>query len=82
MHDLCVNHGHCGGRKHINDFLPETGPLAAKDFASMVLEAEEMDLRYSPREEERQIQLISGLFEQHLGARTVDVSNIKGYPKP
>jgi hypothetical protein len=76
MHQLCLQHGHCGGRVHVRDLLPEAGAISAEEFASLILRAEEIEATYSPERYAEQHQLISGLFRQHMQAEQVEAVDL------
>jgi hypothetical protein len=76
MHELCVKHGHCGGRVHVSDLLPLEGEVTSAEFATLVLQAEEIDGTYSPREYEAQHLLIRELFCQLFRSDRVQASEL------
>ena len=76
LHELCVKHGHCGSRVHVTELLPTEGAISSQLFASLVLEAEEIDRTWSPLDYDQQHQLIRELFRQHMRSDQVQASEI------
>ena len=79
MHEMCVTYGHCGGRRHVFDLLPSEGQLTAENFATLVLEAEEISVETAAKHYEVQHRLISDLFEQHMRSDCIDAATISEF---
>ena len=76
LHELCVQHGHCGGRVHVRDLLPKAGVISARRFAALVLRAEDIDEADAPQHYAEQQRLISGLFRQHMQAEEIEAADL------
>ncbi|HEY6817420.1 MAG TPA: hypothetical protein VI168_17935 [Croceibacterium sp.] len=75
--EICVGLGFCGGivdekPSHIRDFLPSAGPISAEDFALWALQADGM----SKAEYPEHYRSLRNAFIEHMGSRTIDVSEI------
>ena len=57
----------------IRDFIPETGPVSAGQFARWVIMAEGRD----PHQYRRQIPRLKAVFVKHMGADVVDASRVR-----
>jgi hypothetical protein len=86
MHEFCVKQGWCGcvkdgKRRHVTDFIPETGPVSADEFARWLIVAEGFDLdQFSTAELSRLMDQFKAVFIRHMGADVIDASNLRsGY---
>jgi hypothetical protein len=83
MHEFCVKLGYCGcvkdgKRLHVSDFIPETGPVSADQFARWLIAADGFDPdRFSTSDFSRKIRQLSAVFIRHMGANVVDASNLR-----
>jgi len=60
----------------VTDFIPETGPVSADQFARWVIMAEGLD----PHQYRRRIPQLKAVFVKHMGADVVDASRLRsGY---
>jgi hypothetical protein len=57
----------------VTDFIPETGPVSADQFARWVIMAEGRD----PYQYRRQIPKLKAVFVKHMGADVVDASRLR-----
>ncbi|HEV2235263.1 MAG TPA: hypothetical protein VGR57_01260 [Ktedonobacterales bacterium] len=79
MHKFCVGLGYCGSvndgkPQHVTDFIPETGPVSAEQFARWLLAAESgYDAEVFDPSDVR-IRQFSAIFIKHMGADVVDAS--------
>ena len=69
--------GFCGGvvdgeRRHVSDYVPESGTVMAEQFAEWVLMAEGLD----PSSSKWRPSLIK-VFVKHMGHNAVDASQLK-----
>lgn len=81
MHEFCVARGWCGGTKdgkplHVTDFIPDTGPVSADEFARWLVKAEKFDSDQLTAENSRLIRQLKEVFIRHMGADVVDASNL------
>jgi hypothetical protein len=83
MHEFCVKLGWCGCVKdgkplHVSDFIPETGPVSADDFARFLIMADGFDPdRLSDPELRGWLTRLKAVFVKHMKADVVDASNLR-----
>jgi hypothetical protein len=82
LHEFCVRFGFCGCVKdgkplHITDFIPETGPVSADQFARWLIMADGLDPDEPSAEIRRWIHQLKAVFLKHMGAQLIDVSNLR-----
>ena len=83
MHEFCVGLGWCGCVKdgkplHVTDFIPETGPVSADEFARWLIMADGLDPdQLSVSEIRRWIPQLKAVFVKHMGADVIDASNLR-----
>ena len=83
MHEFCVGFGYCGCVKdgeplHVSDFIPETGPVSADQFARWLIAADGFDSDgFSTSEFRRLIRQLTEVFVKHMGTDVVDASNLR-----
>ena len=83
IREFCVKLGWCGcvtdgKRLHLSDFIPETGPVSADEFARWLIAAEGFDPdQLSASERRRWIPQLREVFVKHMGAKVVDSSNLR-----
>ena len=80
MHEFCVGLGWCGcvkdGRPlHITDFIPESGPVSADEFARWLIVADGLDPNQLHPSE--WIPDLKAVFVKHMGADVVDASKLR-----
>ena len=80
LHEVCVRLGFCGSvvdgkPSHVDDFIPEHGPVSADEFVEWVFRAEGMD----PNEDAatRHAASLRQAFVRHMGSDSVDASRLK-----
>jgi hypothetical protein len=81
-HDVCVRHGWCGGvvdgrPSHVDDFIPEVGPVTAEQFVDWLFQAEGLDPSSDSEKWRKHKDALRDAFIQHLGADMVDASMLK-----
>jgi hypothetical protein len=59
----------------ITDFIPETGPVSADQFARWVIMAEGLDP--DQKKYRRRIPQLKGVFVKHMGSEVVDASRLR-----
>jgi hypothetical protein len=79
MHEFCVGLGWCGCVKdgkpsHVTDFIPETGPVSAGEFARWLIMADGLD---PDRLSAAEIGRLKAVFVKHMGADVIDASNLR-----
>src|SRR5882757_9976589 len=78
MHEFCVALGWCGCIKdgkplHVSDFIPETGPVSADEFARWLITADGMDPNHlSASDLRRWMPQLKAVFVKHMGADVID----------
>ena len=77
MHEVCVGMGYCGSvidgePRHVDDYIPESGPVTAQQFVDWVFLAEGLDPFGSSHADE-----MRKLFVKHMGAEVVDAGQLK-----
>jgi hypothetical protein len=82
MHDVCVNRGWCGGivngePLHVDDFIPETGPVSAEQFVDWLFLADGVDPSSEPTKWQKHKTGLREAFVRHMGADVVDASKLK-----
>jgi hypothetical protein len=85
MNEFCVGLGWCGC---VSEFIPETGPVSADDFARWLIMADGIDPnRTSASDIGRWMHQLKAVYVKHMGAEVIDASNLRsewknGYPRP
>ncbi len=75
--------GWCGCIKdgkplHVTDFIPETGPVSADQFARWLIMADGLDLdQVSSSEIRRWVRQLKAVFVKHMGADVIDASKLR-----
>jgi hypothetical protein len=83
MHEFCAQMGWCGCAKggkrlHVSDFIPETGPVSADEFARWLITAEGFDPdQLGPSDRRRWMPQLKAVFVKHMGADVIDASNLR-----
>ena len=83
MHEFCAGLGWCGCVKegkplHVQDFIPETGPVSADEFARWLLMADGLDpAELSASDLRRWIPQLRAVFVKHMGADVVDAGKLR-----
>jgi hypothetical protein len=83
IHEFCVGMGWCGCSKdgkrlHVTDFIPETGPVSADEFARWLIMADGLDPdQLSASEIRRWVPQLKAVFVSHMGADVIDASNLR-----
>ncbi|AXU19141.1 hypothetical protein C7W88_09050 [Novosphingobium sp. THN1] len=82
MHEVCVGRGWCGGivngkPSHVDDFIPETGPVSADQFVEWLFLADGVDPSSDPAKWERHKAGLREAFVRHMGAEMLDASALK-----
>lgn len=80
LHEICVGLGFCGSvangeALHVDQFIPESGPVSADQFVNWVFRAEGMD----PEGDDalKHAQSVREAFVRHMGANVVDAVILK-----
>src|SRR5437763_17004633 len=85
MHEFCVGLGFCGWSKdgkylHVTDFIPETGPVSADEFARWLMLADGLDPELNASSFGHWLPQLKAVFVKHMGADVVDAANLRsGY---
>ena len=82
LDEVCVKLGWCGCVKngkplHVTDFIPETGPVSADQFARWLIMADGLDTDQPTSEIRRSIHRLKAVFVKHMGADVVDASSLR-----
>ena len=82
MHDVCVGQGWCGGivdgkPSHVDDFIPETGPVKADQFVEWLFIADGQDPDVDLEKWQKHKDALRQLFVKHMGGEVVDASKLK-----
>jgi hypothetical protein len=82
LDEVCVKLGWCGCVKngkslHVIDFIPETGPVSADQFARWLIMADGLDADQLTSEIRRSIHRLKAVFVKHMGADVVDASSLR-----
>lgn len=82
MREVCVTYGYCGGivdgkPSHVTDFIPESGPVTAKQFADWLFLADGADPTEISGRQAKLHAALESAFVRHLGAATVDASILR-----
>jgi len=82
MHDVCVRRGWCGGivdgkPSHVDDFIPEAGPVSAEQFVDWLFLADGVDPSSDPAKWQRHKDDLREVFVLNMGADVVDASSLK-----
>jgi len=83
LDDVCIGRGWCGGivdgkPSHVNDLIPDSGPVTAEQFVEWLFIAEGVDPHAEPDKWNRHKAGLRKAFIQHMGAEIVDASALKG----
>jgi hypothetical protein len=81
-HDVCVGHGWCGGivagkPSHVDDLIPDSGPVSADQFVDWLFIAEGIDPRSELDKWQKHKDRLREAFIRHMGADVVDASELK-----
>jgi hypothetical protein len=79
MHQFCAKLGWCGAMRdgkplHVSDFVPETGPVTADEFARWLVMADGLNPDQLSRS---QLGELAEVFVKHMGASIVDASELR-----
>jgi len=79
MHELCVGLGWCGCVKdgkprHVSDFIPDTGPVSAEEFARWLVQADGLD---PEKLDKAEMGRLRATFVRHMGTNIVDASTLR-----
>ena len=82
MQEVCVERGWCGGLvqgqpSHVDDFLPEAGPVTAEQFVEWLFQAEGVDPSSDPAKWGKHKDGLREAFVRHMGGNMVDASALK-----
>lgn len=82
MDEVCVGRGWCGGivdgqPSHVDDFIPESGPVTADQFVEWLFMADDMDPKEDPSKWQKHEQGLREAFIRHMGHDIVDASLLK-----
>ena len=82
MHEVCVERGWCGGivdgrPSHVDDLIPERGPVTADQFIDWLFMADGMDPHAEPTKWREHKKGLRDAFIRHMGHDTVDASSLK-----
>ncbi|WP_426166928.1 hypothetical protein [Sandarakinorhabdus sp. DWP1-3-1] len=80
LHEVCIGLGFCGSVDdgellHVDQFIPESGPVSADQFVNWVFRAEGMD----PDGEDalKHAHSLREAFVRHMGVEVVDADILK-----
>lgn len=82
QHDVCVGHGWCGGivdgkPSHVDDLIPESGPVSAEQFVDWLFQAEGLDPSAEPEKWQKHKDDLREAFVAHMGPEVVDAAALK-----
>lgn len=82
MHEVCVRRGWCGGivdgrPSHVDDFIPQGGPVTADQFVDWLFRAEGMDPAADLTKWQKHRDALREAFVRHMGSDPVDASLLK-----
>jgi hypothetical protein len=82
MYDVCVGLGWCGGivdgqPSHVDDLIPEAGPVSAEQFVEWLFQAEGLDPSSEPAKWKKHKDSLREAFVRHMGADVVEASALK-----
>jgi hypothetical protein len=82
MDEVCIGRGWCGGivngqPSHVDDFIPESGPVTADQFVDWLFMADGMDPNEDPSKWQKHKQGLPDAFIRHMGHDVVDASLLK-----
>lgn len=82
QHDVCVGRGWCGSivddkPSHVDDLIPEAGPVTADQFVDWLFIAEGLDPVSEPDKWQKHKDGLREAFIRHMGADVVDASALK-----
>lgn len=80
QHEVCVGLGFCGSvidgkPSHVDDFIPDHGPVSADEFVQWVFLAEGTDANAVTAT--RHAASLREAFIKHMGSDTVDATRLK-----
>jgi hypothetical protein len=83
MREVCVGRGWCGGvvddrPSHVDDFIPEDGPVSADQFVEWLFAADGYDPQLEPADRVAKFRAdLRTLFISVMGAELVDARQLK-----
>ncbi|WP_395396694.1 hypothetical protein WBP07_28925 [Novosphingobium sp. BL-8A] len=82
MREVCVDRGWCGGivdgrPSHVDDFIPESGPVSADQFVDWLFRADGLDPADDPSKWLKHRRGLMDAFLRHMGSDVVDASLLK-----
>ena len=82
QNEVCVECGWCGGivdgkTSHVDNFIPEAGPVSADQFVDWLFLAEGMDPSEDPEKWQASKEDLRHAFIRHMGAEIVDASMLQ-----
>ena len=82
MHEICVGMGFCGCVKygkplHVDDFIPEDGPVKAEQFIEWVFLADDMNPNVDPQKWQPHKDKMKAAFIKFMGGDVVDASKLR-----
>ncbi len=82
MHEICVELGWCGSSVgdqplHIDDLIPEGGPVTADQFVGWVFRADGIDPDAEPDKSQTHRNQLREAFARHMGSEIVDAGRLK-----
>jgi hypothetical protein len=82
MHEICVGKGWCGGivdekPSHVDDLIPDTGPVSADQFVDWLFVAEGLDPLSEADKWQKHKDGLKDAFVRHMGADVIDASALK-----
>lgn len=82
INEVCVGLGFCGGvvdgePRHVDDYIPEAGPVTVDEFITWLLMAEGLDPSPDEMTWRKHGARLREVFVRHMGAEQVDASALK-----
>jgi len=82
MHEVCVGQGWCGGivndePSHVDNFIPDSGPVTADQFVDWLFEAEGLDPYAELDKWQKHKDVLRNAFTRHMGGDVVEASALK-----
>lgn len=82
MHEVCVERGRCGGivdgrPSHVDDLIPEEGPVTANQFVVWLFMADGMLPHAEQAKLREHKQGLRDAFIRHMGHDTIDAPSLK-----
>lgn len=82
LQEVCVGLGWCGSVKdgkplHVTDFIPASGAVTADQFADWLILADACDPHSEISREQKWRERLHATFVRHMGAETVDASELQ-----